>query len=275
MEEDKNKQLNDSEEQVHYDPPGEEEFTKAMEKMDDTDRDIFENTGVIHVDRDMPAETQAMHVVRLQKKHDKKRKKVFHFIEALLAVGVIVSGAGLYLNRHRSEEEMKRREEVSKNQASVSSDTELTAINDASFPDSTFQRYIRENIDTNGDGSLSSDETDAVIIITMPQDEAVTDLTGIAYFHNLQSLIISNTAISSLDLSQNTKLSYLDVSNTQIQSLDLRENTKLKAVEAVNTPLTVLTLPEKSKIDELDVSGTSLNCTKNTKGIYTGCSIAQ
>ena len=36
------------------DGPSEEEFTRAMDQMSKTDRDIFEDTGIIHIDRDMP-----------------------------------------------------------------------------------------------------------------------------------------------------------------------------------------------------------------------------
>ena len=57
------------------DGPSEEEFTRAMDQMSKTDRDIFEDTGIIHIDRDMPAETQAMHVISLQKQNEKRKRK--------------------------------------------------------------------------------------------------------------------------------------------------------------------------------------------------------
>ena len=57
------------------DGPSDEEFTRAIDQMSKTDRDIFEDTGIIHIDRDMPAETQAMHVISLQKQNEKRKRR--------------------------------------------------------------------------------------------------------------------------------------------------------------------------------------------------------
>lgn len=48
-----------------------------MDQMSKTDRDIFEDTGIIHIDRDMPAETQAMHVISLQKQNEKEKEELY------------------------------------------------------------------------------------------------------------------------------------------------------------------------------------------------------
>ena len=55
MEENKRKKLFDVEDQMEHDLD-EQAFTRAVSRLSDTDRHLFEDTGVIHIDRDMPAE---------------------------------------------------------------------------------------------------------------------------------------------------------------------------------------------------------------------------
>ena len=231
------------------DGPSEEEFTRAIDAMSDTDRDIFSDTGIIHVDRDMPAETQAMHVIHLQKQHTKKRNRILHIILALMVVCMFVAVIGLVLNRLTTV--LPSDEPVEKTNA-VGKEEDLVSIDEASFPDPIFRTYVQKNFDTNGDGYLSSEERNSVIMIIAPQDAALTSVKGIELFPLLQSLTISNTGITELDLSQNTDLTVLDVSST---------------------PLNAIVFPKASKITEIETSNTSLACQKDTKGNYTSCSI--
>jgi hypothetical protein len=53
------------------------------------------------------------------------------------------------------------------------------------------------------------------------QGSQVTSLAGIEHFFFLRALIVSNTQVSTLDLSKNAMLEYLDVSNNQLTSLIL------------------------------------------------------
>lgn len=273
MSEKKDRDKNQEEETPHLDPPTEEDFTKAMETLSDTDRNIFEDTGVIHVDRNMPAETQAMHVVKLQKKHEKKRRKIFLTVLVLMLAGLVLSIGGILINRHFND----RRQEEIEAAASASAkaletpDTVSVAIDEASFPDPIFRQYVLDSFDTDHDGNLSGTECAAVSVILVPEDESVTDIRGIENFTELKSLTAKNNQIQNVDLSKNKKLEYLDFSGTQIGTLDLSGNKKLTQVNLTGTPVVSLTLPEKSEITELDMDSTSVSCNKNNKGIYTSC----
>lgn len=229
------------------DGPDEEEFTKAIESLSDTDRDIFEDTGVIHIDRDMPAETQAMHVVELQKEHNKKRNHVFGAILGLMIAGALIAIIGLVLNRISNTSKATISSEV---EEGVSSSEELLAIDETSFPDAIFRSYVQKNIDTDGDGSLSASERNAVIMLLAPEDSALTNLQGIEYFPLLQSLTCKNTGIIELDASSNEELTFIDCSNT---------------------PITSLLLPTESRIETINAENTALTCSQNEDGYYNAC----
>ncbi len=250
------------------DPPSEDDFTKAMETMSPTDRDIFENTKIIHVDRNQPAETQAMHVVKLQKKHEHKRNTVYRSVIILMVAGVCMAGLGLFLN------------ETLKNQSQTADSSQTTdgadkdtvvAVNETNFPDALFRSYIEEQIDKDSNSSLSADELNSALIMKIPADTAITNLKGIELFPLLQSLTISSTGVQNVDLSKNTELTYLNISGSPIASLDLSMNTKLTELDASNSSLASLTLPQKSAVKTVNVTGTALSCSKSSEGTYTSC----
>ena len=273
MMEDNERKRNDENDDQRIDPPTEEDFTRAMETLSDTDRDIFEDTGVIHVDRNMPAETQAMHVVKLQKKHENKRRRVFLVVLILMIAGLLLSGGGILLNRHLNERRTRKIEAAASASAKAEQtpDTTSISIDEASFPDPIFRQYILDSFDTDHDGKLSGTESAAVTVILVPEDSSVTDIRGIENFKELKSLTAKNNQIQSVDLSANRKLEYLDFSGSQIASLNLSGNRKLTQVNLTGDPVTSLILPEKSEITELDTDSTSISCEKDDRGIYNSC----
>lgn len=87
------------------------------------------------------------------------------------------------------------------------------AIDAAHFPDAAFRAYLSDpdsNIDRNQDSVLSAGEIALVREITIDEDKKLTDLTGIGYFTALEELDCSDCRLTSLDVSQNTKLTRLD-----------------------------------------------------------------
>ncbi len=202
------------------DGPSEEEFTKAMDAMSDTDRDIFEDTGIIHIDRDMPAETQAMHVIHLQKQNEKRKNKIMQLILLFMLIGLGITLAGLYLKNTKDSSPKKVMD------STIEEDT-LLAINETTFPDTIFRSYVLKSFDTNGDGSLSTDERNSVIAIIAPEDSSLTSLQGIENFPLLQSLTFLNTGVTEVDLSSNKKLTFVDCSSSAVTNIILPEDTKL------------------------------------------------
>lgn len=239
--------LSSIKEEVH-DGPSEEEFTKAMETMTDTDRDIFENTGIIHVDRDMPAETQAMRIIELQKENNKKKRKVVYVILSFMILAVVICGIGLYAKQLK---DVKPQTSVVEEE--IDEDEEIISI-DTAFPDTIFRTFVQKNFDKDGDNTLNASERNAVIMIIAPSDASLTSLQGIEYFPYLQSLTFSNTGVSEVNLSQNTELTSIDCSNT---------------------PISNLILPQDTKIESINTENTALSCTQNEGGYYNACSINQ
>ncbi|MGM9941157.1 MAG: hypothetical protein ACI32N_04110 [Bulleidia sp.] len=265
MEEDREKLFDVPDEAEHM--LDEQEFTKALHRMSDTDRHLFENTGVIHIDRDMPAETQTMHVVSLTKKHMEKRNFVFRIILVLLITGVLTGTIGIVLKNTVFSQDRKKDPGYTGQPVNIDADH---------FPDEAFRSYIRARIDTDQDGILSSQEREGLMIMIVPEDASIVSIQGVELFDNLQSLTLRHTSVTSLDLSSLYELSFLDVSDTQITSLNLQSQEKLVDVRADNTPaLTEVYMPGKSMIRSFSTDNSAITCERDDNGYYVGCTLKQ
>ena len=187
----------------------------------------------------------------------------------------------------------------------------------ADFPDENFRAYVFENFDTDKNGVLSAEECSAVTIMTV-NPELVASMSGIEFFKNLQSLTCSlkwdngrtidgvmhfyNEAgeeifasLTSLDLSGNTELTYLDCCSLTLTSLDVSKNTALQTLWCGFNQLTSLDVSKNTslthlechcnQLTSLDVSNnsalmelycfsnqlTGLDVSKNTSLTYLSC----
>ena len=139
-------------------------------------------------------------------------------------------------------------------------DSEVVEINDTNFPDSVFQKYVKDNIDkadTTGqkDGKLSQAERDAVTTISITNQNC-TDLTGIAYFANLTTLECQHNGLKELNLEDNKNLTELICSDNQLTTLDVSKNAKLSALRCYNNGMEKLNLGDITHL-------TLLNCNNN------------
>ena len=96
-------------------------------------------------------------------------------------------------------------------------------IDEAHFPDTTFREYIKDEFDTDRNGSLSQSEIDDIEGICWGTEQHITSLKGIEYFSNLWFMDIS-MSIDSLDVSKNTKLREIRLNRSQITNLVLNSN---------------------------------------------------
>ncbi len=96
-------------------------------------------------------------------------------------------------------------------EADVTADgSEIVATLDEScFPDKNFLKYI-ERYDEDNDGKLSQTEADEVEIIRFSDEYDITNLKGIEYFRNLQTLECGYNTLMTLDISKNTALVFLN-----------------------------------------------------------------
>lgn len=127
------------------------------------------------------------------------------------------------------------------------------AIDEAHFPDEYFRWYVAQYIDTDGDGMLSTIEASAVKqIFDNMYYTTTSDLTGIEYFTELESLNLYQTQVKFLDLSKNTALKFLVCNqDNNLESLDISQNVALEVLNVSNTKLTSLDVSHLKNLKEL------------------------
>jgi Leucine-rich repeat (LRR) protein len=121
------------------------------------------------------------------------------------------------------------------------------------IPDAIFKAALVGNsaINTNGDGEIQVTEAEVYSGGISVVDMEITDLTGIEAFTSLTSLNCSLNYLTSLSVSANTSLVFLDCSSSPLlTSLDVSSNIALSELKCSGSPL-----------ESLDVSG----CTALTK----------
>ena len=133
----------------------------------------------------------------------------------------------------------------------------VVEINKDTFPNETFRDYVRKYIDRSGDGNLDKKEIAAAEAINV-SGHKVTSLKGIEYLTELNSLLITNTGITSFDISKNTKLTILDCSKNGIKSLDISKNRKLVKLICSDNKLTTLDLSNNPALATLECQGNSI-----------------
>jgi hypothetical protein len=173
--------------------------------------------------------------------------------------------------------------------------SQATAIPDVNFE----QRLVQLGIDSDGlNGQILNVDAAAVLKLDI-RSSSIGSLTGINAFVNLDTLICkSNSSITSLDVTGNTLLRYLDCSyisnltslnvtgnsaltylnctTTSMSTLDLTTNIGLEHFECRSSGIANLNLTGNSSLrylncQDMDVSMTSLNLTTNTALEYLNC----
>ncbi|HPF11493.1 MAG TPA: T9SS type A sorting domain-containing protein [Flavobacteriaceae bacterium] len=134
------------------------------------------------------------------------------------------------------------------------------------FPDSNFKNaLIEDGVDTNNDGEIQVSEAEAVNSLQINQ-ELISDLTGIAYFVNVEVLDCSGNQLTTVDLSNNLALSVLSISDNQLTELILGANTNLLQVEASGNFLSSIDLSQAENLSDLQLGAnqfTSIDLSNN------------
>ncbi len=131
------------------------------------------------------------------------------------------------------------------------------AVNSTNFPDDVFRSYVSTNIDTNHDGYLSEAECTAVAEINVTA-LGIGSLEGIACFPQLQRLICAINKLTSLDVSQNMGLTYLDCNDNQLTKLTVNGNVALRYLNCSANCLEELDLSGNPALEQLHCSLNSL-----------------
>ena len=111
------------------------------------------------------------------------------------------------------------------------------------FEDNSFKAYLLATYDKNNDGEISYEEAESIREISICTD-TIASIAGIENMPNLEKLYCygsqdwdevkldyrHNGILKKLDISQNTKLRYLNCLGNQLKSLNTRENKELIGV---------------------------------------------
>ena len=162
------------------------------------------------------------------------------------------------------------------------------------FPDPNFRKYMIENFDLNKNGKISLMEAKKVTHITVSSENIEslkgiesldnlsvlrvgTSLGGVSYGRNTDGTIYYNPSnppgkLKSLDLSNNTHLSYLSCYNNIIAELDLSNNNSLTTLDCQCNQITKLSLSPKASIVYLNCSFNKLVSLDIESSLITGLS---
>ena len=161
-------------------------------------------------------------------------------------------------------------------------ETEMGAMSDIiSFTDAKFKEYLlgedfyaydpeREGnityhfyntgtkIDANHDGEISASEAERVVDISLSRT-GIQSLDDLKHFPNLLRFSCYNEALSTIELSQNTKLIWLVCSGNQITNINLTNLTALQYFQVGAAPsLTSLDVSKNIALVHFEVGGTEL-----------------
>lgn len=142
------------------------------------------------------------------------------------------------------------------------------AINEENFPDKAFRAKIGSaTYDRNGDGKLDSEEIARIhqLDLNGSWPNYISDLTGIAFFPDIDSLSVRGNKLTSIDLSQNTKIRKLFVDKNSITDIDLSCLTSLVEFSGADNKLSTFKATPALKTLMLDRNAlTTLDLTENT-----------
>ena len=155
-------------------------------------------------------------------------------------------------------------------------DAHYIEINEQTFPDENFRLFVREHYGQ-CDPDDEADFDDRVWYLTrdrvlsvreMEIDASVSDFTGLEHFTELTMLTLhTDTVVTRLNLSANTKLLKLTLQNCDTASIDLSQLAELTYLSIENASLRTLDLSHNKKLTDLllySVPIEALNVSENT-----------
>ena len=104
--------------------------------------------------------------------------------------------------------------------------------------------------DTNGDSEIQVSEAEAVINLIISYYEVVS-LEGIQSFTNLEVLKSRGNFVKTIDLSQNSNLTWLHLSTNPLVSIDVTNNTNLERLWVYNNDLSTLDISQNPNLFSL------------------------
>ena len=127
---------------------------------------------------------------------------------------------------------------------------EGVAVNETNFPDENFRNYVSENIDLDGNGVLSDSEIEAVDSLFVV-NKNIANLKGVEFFTALTDLNCGSNKLTSLDVSNNTKLVYLGCDSNLLTSINISKCTTLFYLSCYDNQLTSIDTRDNANLEYL------------------------
>lgn len=147
-------------------------------------------------------------------------------------------------------------------------------INATTFPDDNFRAYVSSAFDSDGNGTLDSDEI-LVARNIWCNNMNIKSLKGIEYLVELRGLYCTDNQIKTLDLSKNQEITGVWCSDNLFTSLDFSSTPTLEWVYCFNCPnLKKLNVSENPELSYLECNSTpigTLDVTHNPKLEHLTC----
>ena len=131
------------------------------------------------------------------------------------------------------------------------------AIDATLFPDANLLNWVKETVDTDKTGSLSTDEIASVTSIDL-SELGISSLDGLEIFSSLQTLMANTNNITQFDASRFPALQQLYLGDNPLTSLNVSNNPDLTRLVVFDTALSQLDLSGNPKLESLFAEGSKL-----------------
>lgn len=184
------------------------------------------------------------------------RKKSTRLLSAALAVCMMLSV--LPVGAFAAEPGAEEQENGASAQADAAVPEGYIAINEKNFPDENFRDYVAEEWDKNHDKYFSPSEIANAKWIFCDNKE-ISNLKGIEFFTNIWLLECYYNNLTTIDLSNNKKLSYINCHHNKLEKLDVSGLPLLETFYCGHNALPSINVSKNEKLEDFDCQDNHLD----------------
>ena len=199
------------------------------------------------------------------------RKKSTRLLSAALAACMMLSV--LPVGAFAAEPGAEEQENGASAQADAAVPEGYIAINEKNFPDENFRDYVAGEWDKNQDKYFSPSEIANAKWISCDNKE-ISNLKGIEFFTNIWLLECYYNNLTTIDLSNNKKLSYINCHHNQLNELDVSGLPLLETFYCGNNALPSIDVSKNEKLEDFDCQDNhldTLNVSQNKELVKLSC----
>lgn len=199
------------------------------------------------------------------------RKKSTRLLSAALAACMMLSV--LPVGAFAAEPGAEEQENGASAQADAAVPEGYIAINEKNFPDENFRDYVAGEWDKNRDKYFSPSEIANAKWISCDNKE-ISNLKGIEFFTNIWLLECYYNNLTTIDLSHNKNLSYINCHHNQLKELEVSGLPLLKTFYCGHNALPSIDVSKNEKLEDFDCQDNhldTLNVSQNKELVKLSC----